>query len=106
MALMTQQATAKRVTATGAVAEAVLDTGLYPATKLEVVVNSSVVTTYAVYGSIDGESGNWRQTASIIVGAGDVDTDLSAFYDNAYRYVKIATTDVGNHLIEIAGGQG
>jgi len=101
MTLMTRQAIATRVETTGAVAEANLDVGLYPSTKLEGVVGSSVAATFEVFGSIDGEV--YRKTLELAVGAGE---EKAFFLDNAYRYVKISTADVGDNLIEIAGGQG
>jgi hypothetical protein len=104
MSGQTQQAIAKRVEVTAAVAELIIDTGVYPSTKLEGVVNSSVATTYNVSGSIDAIT--WRKTTEIVILIPEIGIDKPFFYDNAYRYVKIETTDVGDHLIEVAGGQG
>ena len=63
---------------------------------VEVWVKSSATATFKVYGSID--NANWRECDEIpLSGAGE----LNNGYWNAYRYVKVSTTDANNNEIEI-----
>ena len=77
-----------------------LDFGASVPTTVEVWVNSSVPTTFTISGSRNGT--DWRDTASIVLAAPGED---SRAFDNAYRYVRVETTDVGNHEAEIVGAR-
>jgi len=101
MTLMTRQALARTVEVTGAVAELVYDFGLYPVTKVEGVVQSSVVATFTIYKSVNGIA--WRKITEIKVEANDLGIEQPFLSSNGYRYIKIVTATVGNHLIEVAG---
>jgi len=78
-----------------------LDTGLYGGRiNVEVWVKSSAGATFTVYGSTDNT--NWRSFDTITLSAAGED---HASYRNAYRYIRVATTDANDNEIEIAASR-
>jgi len=86
---------------TGAVLTVDLDTGVYGGRLYaEVWVKSSAAATFTVYGSRDNS--NWREVDTIVL---DEAGEASRGYDNAYRYIRVATTDANNNEAEIVASR-
>lgn len=82
----------------GAGLSVTLDTG--GRVTVEVWVKSDVVADFKVYGSSDGN--RWRLVDTISLGSPG---ELSRGYMNAYRWVKVETSAVGNNEIEITASR-
>jgi len=78
-----------------------LDTGPYGGrTIVEVWVKSSAAATFNVYGSRDGT--NWRLVDTITLSeAGEEHRG----YQNAYRYLRVSTSDANDNEIEIVASR-
>lgn len=78
-----------------------LDTGEYGGRlNVEIWVKSSGTADFNVFGSHDGIS--WRLSDTITLSATG---EEHRGYSNAYRYIKVETSAVGNHEIEIVASR-
>ena len=86
---------------TGAALTVDLDSGLYGGRLyVEVWVKSSAAATFKVQGSRDNT--NWRDCGEIVLsGAGE---DAKG-YDNAYRYLRVTTSDANDNEAEIVSSR-
>ena len=85
---------------TGAALEVILDTGDGAKNPVEVWAKSSAAATFTVSCSRDGV--DYRTADTITLGAAG--EELRA-YNNAYRFIKVATTATNNNKIEIVAGR-
>ena len=85
---------------TGAALTVILDTGDGARNPVEVWVKSSAAATFTVSCSRDGATYRTADTITFAA-AGE---ELRA-YDNAYRFIKVATTAANNNEIEIVAGR-
>ena len=80
--------------------EVILDCNEFGRNPAEVWVKSSAAATFTVFCSRDGV--DYRTADTIhLAAAGE---ELRA-YDNAYRFIKVATTAANNNEIEIVAGR-
>ncbi len=90
----------KHDTSTGAVLSVTLDTGEAPKNNVEIFVKSDGIATFTISGSSDNT--NFRESTEInVIGPS---FEKSQGLSNAYRYVKVETTDVADNEIEIVAG--
>ena len=68
---------------------------------IEVWISSDVSSVFTVYGSVDGTS--WRRIEDLVLPF-ENRTDRHRGYHNAYQHIKVSTSTVGNHEIEIVAG--
>ena len=85
---------------TGAALEVILDTGDGARSLAEVWAKSSAAATFTVSCSRNGV--DYRTVDTIVLAAAGEDLLV---YQNAYRFIKVATTDVNNNEIEIVAGR-
>lgn len=86
---------------TGAVLTVDLDTGAHGGRLyVEIWVKSSAAATFTVYGSRNNT--DWRATDTIVLAAAG---EFSRGYDNAYRYIRVATTDINDSEAEIVASR-
>ncbi len=90
----------KHATSTGAVLSVTLDTGEAPKNNVEIFVKSDGIATFTISGSSDDT--NFRKSTEINVIGPDFEKNHG--FSNAYRYVKVETTNVANNEIEIVAG--
>ncbi len=82
---------------TGAALTVDLDTGKYGGRLyVEVWVKSSAGATFTVYGSRN--NADWRTVDTLVLAAAG---EAHKGYDNAYRWIRVATTTANNNEIEI-----
>ncbi len=85
----------------GDVIEVELDTGEYGGQPNVLVgVTSSIATTFYVEASSD--EATWWLLGTIILAVSGAST---ASFDNAFRYVRVRCTDMGDHTVEIAAAR-
>lgn len=92
----------KYASSAAAALEAILDCGDGGRNPVEVWVKSSAAATFTVSCSRTGEAGTYRTADSIVLAAAGESLQT---YTNAYRFVKVATTEANNNEIEIVAGR-
>ena len=83
---------------TAAALDATLDTGIYGRPVVNIYVESSLAADFWVDVSNDGVTYFRRTTISVAAGA----TSFTSFNDNAFRFIRVATTTAANNVIAIS----
>lgn len=71
---------------------------------IEIWVKCTDDATFTVYGSYDGTEGTWRAVDTLKVPHAGMDNRHEGYF-NAYRYIKVETTDGSDSEIEIVAGE-